>query len=446
MGRNTPLSSVGVLAASLVVTLAVLLITLSGLQNEGAIFRKLALPMYAALAVMWALTLIQLRAERWKRRLSAPLRRLRGYPLLYTLGLMTYVVMGLLLWILVFQPAAGSITLYEHFLLVSLLWGFVLLLCFGLDVTQIQTLREWMQTSRLTGVLISLATILLILFGVEIGMRMLLVMSDRVPSRLMQQWERLYWKPTNSLGYRDYELHGDTGKHILVVGDSFTAGGGVVNIDDTFPHILERALHDEYTVNIVANSGWDTRVEQQNLVFYPYQPDILILSYFLNDIEPVAAEHGLTAPENLPLSPPFDWLVDKFYVPNFMYWHIFNRPPSQRLDRLLLAYQRDDIWQAHSQDLLQIVEWARERNIPLLVIIWPFLDRIEVSLEPTAQVEVFFTEQQTSVINLTHVLQSEDPTKLVVNIFDVHPNPYAHAIAAQQIYETLAAQGSVTQG
>jgi hypothetical protein len=59
---------------------------------------------------------------------------------------------------------------------------------------------------------------------------------------------------------------------------------------------------------------------------------------------------------------------------------------------------------------------------------------------------VFFTEQQTSVINLTHVLQSEDPTKLVVNIFDVHPNPYAHAIAAQQIYETLAAQGSVTQG
>ena len=81
-----------------------------------------------------------------------------------------------------------------------------------------------------------------------------------------------YWQPINSLGYRDYEWTPEkvgNRKRIVVVGDSFVAGGGVEKIEDRFSNQLGEKLGDDYVVMTVARNGWNTRQEIEGVLAYP---------------------------------------------------------------------------------------------------------------------------------------------------------------------------------
>jgi hypothetical protein len=102
---------------------------------------------------------------------------------------------------------------------------------------------------------------------------------------------------TNHAGMRDYEypLEKDsTTYRIMVLGDSFAFGWGV-EMDETFPKLLERTLNGakplpgirKYEVINTGVYGYGTR--QEDLYYkergYLYHPDLVILSFFKNDIE-----------------------------------------------------------------------------------------------------------------------------------------------------------------
>ena len=168
--------------------------------------------------------------------------------------------------------------------------------------------------------------------ALELGFKLFFAQSDGFRYTLASQnWYNRYWQE-NSLGYRDQEwtsqkLAGKT--NVMVVGDSFVAGTGIANPDDRFANQLGQLLGDDFAVTVVASPGWDTRDEIEAIVEYPYPPDVLILSYFINDIEGTAYAGGAQRPQIRQDPPP--WLkplIDHSHAFNFLYWRLVRLGPQ----------------------------------------------------------------------------------------------------------------------
>ncbi|MCA9908559.1 MAG: SGNH/GDSL hydrolase family protein, partial [Anaerolineae bacterium] len=250
----------------------------------------LSAPVIAALVALVLATLAVLLVPAVRHLLAQLLDRLRATPALYWLVLLVYLVLWISRWLVLYQPTAGWwITPIEFAYFFTGLWGLLFLLAYGFSSAQARTMAQKVGKSRLTGLLITLTTILVIFFLAEAYLRLFYITTDGYGFTAMNyHWYKNYgWAQDNSLGYRDHEPRPDAPGliRIAVVGDSFAMGHGINNLDDTFAQILERRLGDCCDVDLLAESGWDTDLELPFLEQYPYPPNIVVLSYYLNDID-----------------------------------------------------------------------------------------------------------------------------------------------------------------
>lgn len=281
--------------------------------------------MILALVVAWLVTLLSFTPVR--RTLGLPVRWLRQHALLYWFVLLLYVCLTLGYWVVNRQPSYGRwFTGDEFTYLLLCLWGLVYLVTYEGDSDQARAMGKQLVTSKLTGLLITMTTIAFILIVAETWMRLFYVTTDAYTFTAMNYhwYNNFYWGHENSLGYRDHEPMPDVQTRIAVLGDSFAAGHGINNIDDTFPQLLEQRLGAGYDVDLVANSGWDTDSELGHLEDYPYTPNIVILSYYLNDIQYLIRYTSVSPDSNFsfPQDPTLSWIVLNFFVPNYIYYNL----------------------------------------------------------------------------------------------------------------------------
>jgi len=304
--------------------------------------------------------------------------------------------------------------------------------------------------NRLHPLRVNLALLFLSFFltcmGVELFFKAFFAQSDGFRYTLASRnWYNWYWEE-NSLGYRDVEwtpdLLADKTK-VMVVGDSFTAGSGIEYPEDRFANQLGTKLGEEYAMMVVASPGWDTIDQVKAIVEYPYPPDILILSYYINDIEGVAYESGAQRPQ-IRTAPPMglDWLVRNSYAMNFLYWRLIRLGPQEWAsiywnDWLLQIANDPEIRWRHQQELLTIVEGAKAQQIPFVVVVFPNLAAIEAS-EPLVQPVIdLFTQHDIPVLDTREILQQYDPADTVVNAVDSHPNEMINQEVAEELYKLL---------
>jgi len=293
---------------------------------------------------------------------------------------------------------------------------------------------------------LSLLVIFLTLMGLEFYFKLFFAQSDGFRYTLASQnWYEWYWHE-NSQGYRDIEWTPEKleGKiKVMVVGDSFVAGSGIANPEDRFANQLGRLLGDDYAVLNVASPGWDTIDEVKAIVEYPYQPDILILSYYLNDIEGVAYESGMQRPP-IRYDPPA-WLlpwVQNSYAINFLYWRLIRLGPQEWADIYWnhwlkkIATDPEIRWR-HQQELLAIIEGAASEQIPLFVVIFPNLTAIEESQFLIEPVSNLFREHNVPVLDVSDLLIGRDSTEITASAVDAHPNEAVNLEVAEQLYQML---------
>ncbi len=404
------------------------------------------------LFVAWLLTLIGRQESALARRIAALLRLLRVRPALLWLLLLVYVAVTLIVWFGAAEPSYGRwLQPVEYSYLLLALWGAVFLLAFGLTADQRREMGMRLGKSRFAGLLVTLTTLALLLLGAEAGLRLFYVTTDGFGFTAMNYYwyQNFYWGHENSLGYRDYEPQPDAQTHIAVVGDSFAAGHGINDINQTFPQLLEQRLGPGYDVNLVAKSGWDTDVQLANLMEYTPRPNVVVLSYYLNDIDWLLRDTALNpdAAFDFPQDPALSWVVQNYFLPSFIYYNLaqFTSPTrtTTHTNNLFSAHLDDNIWAQQAQMLDNFAWWCRTNDMQLIVLLWPHLTEIEQSAPSMARVRDLFAAQGVPVIDMSAVLAGRNPSAIIVNTYDAHPGFEAQQLAADQLAGVILALPAV---
>jgi hypothetical protein len=301
------------------------------------------------------------------------------------------------------------------------------------------------------GLLISYFTILLILGIGELYFRYFFAESENVFTLATQNWLNRYWH-TNSLGFRDREwtaedLEGK--KTVVVLGDSFAAGWGLKDAADRFSDVLAAKLGDGYAVINLGRYGTATP-EQLDILKNESpvkKPDVVILQYFLNDINYAGLQLGLLpTPEASP-----DWAKDS-YLANFIYWRFIqpSRPNDQFYSKWwewsYAAYDNVGIWDVHKQEIKDFVDYVDGTGAELIVVIFPNLLDIVRSIPYVDRVEQAFQEYgQDNILKLFDAAAAWDPNDLMISRRDSHASPSFNHYVGEQLYEQFFANDPATQ-
>lgn len=292
-------------------------------------------------------------------------------------------------------------------------------------------------------ILMALA-IFVTLMGLEFYFKVFFAETDDLDTLARDNWRKLYYKDTfNTFGYRDKEWSDEmvAGKtKVIVVGDSFVEGAGIKYTKDRFPDRLDEMLGSDYVVFNVGRRGASTEREMNDLLEYPYSPNILILSYFVNDIDEIAVFREIMEPPKMPpISPVLSPLVNNSYAVNFFYWRVVRiaaaREPDERWLWRLRAYNDPDAWWLHQQQLLAIAEGAKSEQIPFIVVVFPSMTNLEDSLPIAERVVELFEKQGIPVLDVADLIQGIPSKELTASAVDAHPNEMVHELVAKALYD-----------
>jgi lysophospholipase L1-like esterase len=246
---------------------------------------------------------------------------------------------------------------------------------------------------------------------------------------------------TNSRGWRDREfaLERRSGvMRIVMLGDSFTAGWGAP-YNHIFSKQVERLYAEQGIKAEAINTGvgnWNTAQEVEYFFteMIPYNPEIVVLNFTVNDAEPVPHE-----------KPP-SLLLRHCYSCVYI---------AGRSDTLMRQISSDPDWASYYLGLFgdgttpgwldakasikKLADYCRQHRIKLLIVNHPELHDVQnYRLQPITEfVRAAAKENDVTFVDLLPDLQRAESSALWVTPPDPHPNSLAHKLMARGIFDAL---------
>ncbi len=289
------------------------------------------------------------------------------------------------------------------------------------------------------GLLISYFTLGLILLAGELYFRYIFAQSENVITWATSNWLARNWH-TNTLGYRDHEWsEADlTGKTtVMITGDSFAAGWGIENPADRFGDVLASHLGGSYAVVNLGVYGTNTPEQLDLLRQYPLaQPDVVVMQYFLNDINYTMLSMGL-----LPTATPTPSWAMESALANFLYTRWIGRlvDPSYMRDWWednYAAYDNAVIWEAHRSEIEAYIDYVDTIGARLIVVIFPnMLDPVRSIPYVDRVASVFEEHGHSDVLRLFDATAAWTPQDRMVSARDTHPSAAFHHYVGDLLYE-----------
>ncbi|MCF7957048.1 MAG: SGNH/GDSL hydrolase family protein [Phycisphaerae bacterium] len=248
---------------------------------------------------------------------------------------------------------------------------------------------------------------------------------------------------TNSLGFRDgeYPLEKTPDKErILFVGDSFTLGWGVA-FDELYSKKLEKRLNETGNKYEVINTGIGNynstmEVELFKLKGLPLKPDIVILMYFINDVEPVPEIKTSLGYHAIKHSYFFSFLFDRFVkvrslmLKNYSwcdyYAGLYSEENASNLNK-------------NKASLEELIHICKTKDISLYIVNIPEMHDFEnyQFTYATDYIRSVAEEGEVPFMDLLPTLKKHAPETMWVSPEDPHANGKANAIIAEVIYDKL---------
>lgn len=246
---------------------------------------------------------------------------------------------------------------------------------------------------------------------------------------------------------------------ILLLGSSITIGWGVP-YEKVFTTLLEKKLNQEdiqpgFTVRAiegksvfrVINSGianYNTVLESLYLKkkLYRFQPDTVVLHYFLNDAEIISPQGA-------------GFLIRHSKLAALVYSRIrqfiqAKKNNHQTIGQYYRDLYRDDSkgWQQAKQAILDIDEFCKQSRISFLVLIQPDLhDLSSGSLQEQChrKIQSFLEAHHIPYHDLLPAFRQrfgDNPTAIWVNPDDSHPTAAGHQLMFEGLYKRLVSEDS----
>ncbi|MCV3211527.1 SGNH/GDSL hydrolase family protein [Mesorhizobium sp. YC-39] len=250
----------------------------------------------------------------------------------------------------------------------------------------------------------------------------------------------------NSAGWRDREhsvVKENGTVRIMMLGDSLTFGWGA-KPEDVTSYRLERLLNTGKSKIEIINTGIgnaNTSMEANYFIkkAHVYNPDIVILNYFINDAEQTPRradnffmEHFYSA---VFISGRFDVIMRRF----------FRRSDWKHYYRNLYQEHQSG-WLATQNALRELVRYCNDRNIRLIVVNYPELHALspypfeDITNLVASKVKVLGVP----FLDLLPSLEKQAPHSLWVTKTDAHPNGKAAGLYADAIMKFLVKQYPAT--
>lgn len=269
-------------------------------------------------------------------------------------------------------------------------------------------------------------------------------------------WYYKYFRPVNSLGFRDKETPLKIpagGRVILFVGDSFTVGDGLESADYRFSDIVGKELNkngNNYTVINIGVEGLSSRQEYFTMTNYFYmtkiKPDIIVLQYFGNDIRDYVPDSvkqekidlfNLFGTNSFLLS-----IIRGSYLLDYIYWTYHRNtfaPHAAKLMQFYMdTYKNDDIFSKHQNDLMKFVKYAKDNSARLIVVVFPYLEAVEISDSVFAhKIAGFFQANHADVVNVSGLVKNMPVSERIVSGYDAHASRKVNKMVADEILKIL---------
>lgn len=264
--------------------------------------------------------------------------------------------------------------------------------------------------SPFVGILISLFTFTFLFAVIEYSARMILDMSNSYTLGAMQQiWNYRHWHQ-NSLGYRDVEPCAEEFTNVLLVGDSFIAGLGIEEFEDTIGRQLQNRLGGDFCVNIAGEPGDNTRDELRHFTRHPTTPDIVIWSHLPNDIAWLNQQPP--APISRSALGVAEWIAGRLYITDYLVVHTIRAGQPAREDTL---WRDENLVEQHRLYLQGIIASI---DVRVIGMIW---------IEDSGDVSELFNEW----------IDMRDVVDMWASFLDPHPNEEAAALAAERLAQWI---------
>jgi hypothetical protein len=265
-------------------------------------------------------------------------------------------------------------------------------------------------------------------------------------TRTSRRWLKRHYH-VNKYGFRNdvAEKKEKTGsrRRLVILGDSFTAGHGIANFEDTYGAILRQKMPD-WEVCFHAMLGWESvheLIHVQKMVDVGYQCDAVLLAYCLNDISKVVPEWTAISTALYESKPGV--FVEHSFLINLVYFRMYwlTHPEVNSYFGFLAQAYSGPPWNSEQQILEKMHEIVRERlKARLLVVTFPFFHCLGPEYPfSTAheKLDTFWKEQDVPHLDLLDTFRDLPPAELTVNRLDPYPNERAHALIAEKLLPFL---------
>lgn len=240
---------------------------------------------------------------------------------------------------------------------------------------------------------------------------------------------------------------------VLALGDSFTFGDAVPDVDETWPEVLETLLASACPRVEVLNLGVPgTNTAFHRALFERYRdslvPDLVILGFVPNDPEPSRANTEIIPVRvNPPLLP---WRALDRVLGRSSHAYAWMRARKNILlerfgrketyaDYVRSLYRPGPDWDRFASHARALADSCRSRGIPLVVAVFPLFHDLEkdpfrAELDRTAEL---FRDLGAVVVDLRDAYRGIPSSALWIASTDAHPNERAHRIAAEALLVEL---------
>jgi len=304
--------------------------------------------------------------------------------------------------------------------------------------------------SAFQGILLLIVALIFVLWALEIAAIVIVGNEADLPFSLGNfAFESV---AVNDEGFRDRNFEIEKPENtvrIVGLGDSFTFGNGIENIDDTYLRVLERELNaassdKEYEVLNFALPGIDTQKELEILEerALKYEPDIVIVGFYLNDLDSLDPAVGRYKRIGLP--------VVGFWLDSVSYFYYFL---ESRTNRIFLSLGWKETYEEYLMRMLQsevskeetrrifreLSEVAKENEFDVVIVNIPVLYKFEnyQFLEANELLEEISEENGFYFVDLLDTFGDYEEEEIYISKHNVHMNEFGNRLAGEVIFDKL---------